>query len=562
MCNEFLCVFSHRSKTESSISARRHLKKVFKELALRSNSSYVDRELFLRLTKFPGLLGEQVFNALDEDEDNKLDVKEFVQGICTIYEGQVPNITDFLFKVFNFARNGQISKQDIKCIWEYLPNTCQKCSKTFQPDWELADYLEKLFEGEKYLLYEGFHEKLLEHKEVGELVLRNILTFLPEVFETMFSRPNSDKAVHEGYLQFKGRTYYAILKYNSIFLSKFKGSRTVGIVLASDLFLSVLTEEVEDKGLALKSGKYVYEFKALTSDEKQTWAKHLAVVTCCRDISKDYNILPEVIGKGAYGVVKLAQSLKSPGLFAVKIICKEPLDSRSATRLHREMTILRICNHQNIVALKDIYETSDSIFIVTEYVQGGSLFTWIKKLGFRVSENLAKVIIYQITNAIGYLHSLGICHRDVKLENILLDTSSGIRPKIIDFGLSCILGPGQYSQEAVGTLKYASPELISRIPYRETPDIWGIGVIMYILLTGKIPFYGENDQEIANRILKKKIDVENERWAGISPEAKDLVLRMLARKVNERIKIPEILKHTWFQGFDLSESLNSELINI
>lgn len=558
MCNQFFCVFSHRSKTESSISARRDLKKLFKELAVRSNSSYVDRELFLRLTKFPGLLGEQVFNALDEDEDNKLDVKEFVQGICTIYEGQVANITDFLFKIFNFTRNGQISKQDIKCIWEYLPNSCQKCQKTFQPDWDLGDYLEKLFEGEKYLLYETFHEKVLEYKEIGELILRNILTFLPDVLEKTFENKSSDKALYEGYLQFKERTYYACLKYNSIFLSKLKGSRVLGIILATDLFLAELAEE----GLCLKNGKYVYEFKAVNTDEKQKWMEHLAVVTNCRDISIDYNILPEVIGKGAFGKVKLAQSLHSPGLFAVKIICKEPLDSRSATRLHREMSILRICNHQNIVALKDIYETSENIFIVTEYVQGGSLFTWIKKLGFRVPENLAKVIIFQITNAIGYLHSLGICHRDVKLENILLDNSSGIKPKIIDFGLSCILGPGQYSQEAVGTLKYASPELISRIPYRESPDIWGIGVILYILLTGKIPFYGENDQEIANRILKKKIDVDNERWAGISSEAKELVLRLLARKVNERIKISEILQHKWFEGFDLSESMNAEFINI
>lgn len=557
MCNQFFYLFSHRSKPETSIFARRNLKKLFKELANRSNSYYIDRELFLRLSHLPGLLGEQVFNALDEDEDNKLDVKEFVQGICTIYEGQCANATDFLFKVFNFTRNGQINRQDIRCIWKYLPNTCQKCLKSFSPEWDFEECLEKLFEDEKFLLYECFHDKVMENKEFGEHLLRNILAYLPEVFEMVFVGIKSEVSGFGSVVQYKGREYFAVLKCSSIFLSRFKGARVNGIILVSDLFLDDLGAE----SFGLKNGKFLYEFKCLSAQEKKLWMEHLANVTMSRDISKDYGIMHDVIGKGAYGKVKLAQCLNSNDLVAVKIIYKEPLDLRSATRLRREMSILRICHHPNIVALKDIYETSEKIYIVTEYVQGGSLFAWIKKLGFRVQESLAKVIIYQITNAIGYLHSLGICHRDIKLENILLDTSSGVKPKIIDFGLSCILGPGQFSQEAVGTLKYASPELISRIPYRETPDIWGIGVIIYILLTGKIPFYGENDQEIANRILKKKIDVENERWAGISKEAKDLVLRLLTRKVSERIKISEILQHKWFEGFDLSKINTSELFN-
>jgi serine/threonine protein kinase len=301
---------------------------------------------------------------------------------------------------------------------------------------------------------------------------------------------------------------------------------------------------------SLKNGKYSYNFSTKSAEEKQEWIDWLLKVNKTRDIQKDYKILDKVIGKGAYGKVKLAHNLETDEIVAVKIISKEPLDNRSATRLRREISILKICKHENIVALKDIYETIDKYYIVTEYVQGGSLFVWIKQRGFRVSEEIAKDIIRQIALAVDYLHSLGIVHRDIKLENILLDTSAGIKPKIIDFGLSCILGPGQHSQEAVGTLKYASPELISRIPYRETPDVWGIGVILYILLTGKIPFYGENDQEIANRILKKKIDLDNERWAGISKEAKDVVLRLLTRKANERIKICELVAHDWFKERD------------
>jgi tRNA A-37 threonylcarbamoyl transferase component Bud32 len=548
MCNDSLSILSNRRKNESSLSVRRKLKKLFKELSTRCGSLMLDRELFLRLTLLPGLLGEQVFNSLDEDEDNKLDVKEFVLGLCTIYEGSLESVCDFLFKVFNFTRNGQISRIDVKSIYEYLPNICHKCKKSFSPTWDLPEVLQQFFESEKFLVFESFLEKTIARPEVCELVLQNILGFLPEVFDDIFTEEleikKNQKVQFEGFLKFKKRSYFAILKKNSLFLSRKKGSRTKSIILTSDLFL----DTQENLQFSLKNGKYSYDFQASHSEDKQNWIDHLLTTNKSRDIHKDYKILEKVIGKGAYGKVKLAENLTTSEIVAVKIISKEPLDNRSATRLRREISILQICHHENIVALKDIYETFDNFFIVTEYVQGGSLFSWIKTRGFRVDEETAKLIIFSIAKAVQYLHSLGIVHRDIKLENILLDTSSDVKPKIIDFGLSCMLGPGQFSQEAVGTLKYASPELISRIPYRETPDVWGIGVILYILLTGKIPFYGENDQEIANRILKKKIDLDNERWAEISCDAKDVVARLLTRKANERMKIQELLEHSWFDG--------------
>lgn len=546
MCNQHLSQLGNRTKSESSLAIRRKLKKLFKELSIRCGSMYMDRELFLRLTELPGLLGEQVFNSIDEDEDNKLDVKEFVLGICTIYEGSIESVTDFLFKLFNFTRSGQISRTDIKCIFGYLTNSCSKCKKSFSPDWDFSETLESFFLSDKYMVYEVFLERTVKSPLICELVLMNVLGFLPEVLDDIFIGKKEGQGLYESELIYHERNYYAVLKKKSIFLSRTKSSRTKSIILVSDLFL----DPKENLDFSLKNGKYSYNFSTKSAEEKQEWIDWLLKVNKTRDIQKDYKILDKVIGKGAYGKVKLAHNLETDEIVAVKIISKEPLDNRSATRLRREISILKICKHENIVALKDIYETIDKYYIVTEYVQGGSLFVWIKQRGFRVSEEIAKDIIRQIALAVDYLHSLGIVHRDIKLENILLDTSAGIKPKIIDFGLSCILGPGQHSQEAVGTLKYASPELISRIPYRETPDVWGIGVILYILLTGKIPFYGENDQEIANRILKKKIDLDNERWAGISKEAKDVVLRLLTRKANERIKICELVAHDWFKERD------------
>ena len=542
MCHEFLSKFSNRNKSDWPLEIRRKLKKVFKELANRSGSQFIGRDEFLRFTELPGLLGEQVFNALDEDEDNKLDAKEFVLGIYNLYSGHLNSVTDFLFKLFNFSRNGQINNLDIKCILEYLPTKCKKCSKPIETCEKLAEKISSLFEYNKYLLYEDFHDRILEDNELGEHVLMCILSLMPEIFDAIFVSGYKSEVLIESFFEFKKRKYFGVLKNKAIFYSLYKSGVVKGIILANDLFV----EAVENCGFLLKSNKFSYEFRLETGELQEKWLEKLKIVSNHRDIFQSYTISKNTIGKGAYGKVKLASKIDSEEVFAIKIISKEPLDPRSETRLRREITILKILSHENIVKLKDIFETPKKLYIITEYVQGGSLFSWLKSKGFKIDEKTSKILIHQIASAVSYLHSYGICHRDIKLENILLDTSNGLKPKIIDFGLSCILGPGQYSQEAVGTLKYASPELISRIPYRETPDVWGIGVILYILLTGKSPFYGENDQEIVNRILNKKIDVENERWNGISNDAKDVVVRLLTRKPSDRMNLENLLAHSWF----------------
>lgn len=543
MCLTSFSSFSLRNQLESTRSVKRKLKKVFKELANRCGSFYLGRDEFLRFAELPGLLGEQVFNALDEDEDNKLDAKEFVIGMCTIFQGELSAITDFLFRMFNFSRNGQITRADIKCLLEYLPITCKKCFVTKKIEIDIQEKVDLLFKTNKYLFYENFHDRITEENELGELMLESIINLMPEVFHSIFFDKYQSDTKIQGFLYYKNRRYYASLKDSAIYYSLYQGSQPKGIILVKGLFI----EKVMETGFSLKNNKLQYEFKADTSETQEKWVKELK--SCCnsRDISIAYTKSKNIIGRGAYGKVKLAKSNKTQETVAIKIISKEPLDPRSETRLRREISILKICKHENIVELKDIYETFEKLYIVTDYIQGGSLFSWLKTRDFKVHENVSKILVYQISNAISYLHAYGIFHRDIKLENILLDTCNGFKPKIIDFGLSCILGPGQHSQEAVGTLKYASPELISRIPYRETPDIWGIGVVLYILLIGKTPFYGENDQEIANRILKKKIDTDNEKWTGVSQDAKDLLNKLLTRKPSDRIKLHEILTHTWFK---------------
>lgn len=548
MCHVFSSKFTLRTKDTTRVADRRKLKKIFKELANRCESQYVDRDQFLRFTGLPGLLGEQIFNALDEDEDNKLDVKEFVIGISTLYAGQVNSVTDFLFKLFNFSRNGQITRIDVDCILEYMPEKCGKCQECIKPSWNIHDKIEELFGNEKNLFYEQFHEKIIEKNEIGEVVSMGVISLMPEIFLAIFVPRYHVEVLIEGNLQFRNREYYAKLKNKAIFYSISHNSQAKGIILVNDLFI----ESNGECGFVLKNSKFSYEFTAESMEMQIKWIEKLRSISDYRDIKAEYEISKETIGKGAYGKVKLARKLDSPidELFAVKIISKEPLDPRSETRLRREISILKICNHENILKLKEIFEDSKKLYIVTEFIPDGTLFSWLKKRGFRIPEELVKMFISQIASAVKYLHSFGIFHRDIKLENILIDNTKGFKLKIIDFGLGCILGPGQFSQEAVGTLKYASPELISRIPYRETPDVWGIGVIIYIILTGRAPFYGKTDQEIANQILKKKIHIDNEKWSGVSDEAKEVVLKLLTRKPSDRMNLEGLFSHRWFSDLN------------
>ena len=273
MCYISLSKFDLRNKADCNISKRRKLKKIFKELANRCANIYIDRDQFLRFTELPGLLGEQTFNALDEDEDNKLEAKEFVIGISTLYSGNLNTVTDFLFKLLNFSRNGQITKIEVKYILEYLPETCRKCKATLKPDWDLDEKINSLFGNEKYLLYGDFHDRIIDKNEIGELLLGSIISLMPEVFDSIFVSKHQGKASIEGFLNFRGRKYYAKLQNKAIFYSISENSSAKGIILVNDLFL----EKSENFSFLLKNSKFCYEFRTDNQEIQERWIETLKI---------------------------------------------------------------------------------------------------------------------------------------------------------------------------------------------------------------------------------------------------------------------------------------------
>jgi len=407
---------------------------------------------------------------------------------------------------------------------------------------------------------EEFKELILTHSEIGELVLQCIFNALPIIVDECLL-PNrlvceSHLEITEGMLGFKGRTYYFQLKNQSLYYSTLKEdiSNPTGIILIKDLFV----EENGPLGFVLRNSKFRYEINTSSLEQRDQWIHKIQQANCFKNFYNDYEILDQ-IGKGAHGDVRRAISKHDGKIFAVKIISKAPLDDLAETRLRRELGILKLCKHEGLLELKDTYETADRLYIVTDYIPGGTLFNWMKKRNFRIEETVAKQIVKDIASALQYLHSHGIIHRDIKLENVLVQRApngggGGIQIKIIDFGLSCMLGPGQNSIESVGTLKYASPEVLSTIPYRHSPDIWSLGVTAFILLAGKMPFYGKSDQEIASKIINKEIEMVGEHWEGTSPEAKEIIRSLLDKNPQGRMTIEDLLRSDWLEEGELDIS--------
>lgn len=264
-----------------------------------------------------------------------------------------------------------------------------------------------------------------------------------------------------------------------------------------------------------------------------------------------YNI-DKNLGEGKFGLVKLGIHKKTGEKVAIKIIKKNDMDQKDLELVRSEIDIMKLCKHKNVVRLLDHFENSEYIFIVMEYLAGGDLGNYSKKKKYTILEEEAVRIIYQITLAIEYLHKYGVVHRDLKPDNIMLseanDTSS---IKLMDFGLSKILGPQEKVSDGFGTLSFVAPEVLVRKPYNKEVDIWSIGITAYYIMTGTLPFDDEEDNEekIAKQIVFNKLTFYDKKWSKISDICKDFIESCLIKEPEKRFSAKDLLNHEWLKNY-------------
>ena len=259
--------------------------------------------------------------------------------------------------------------------------------------------------------------------------------------------------------------------------------------------------------------------------------------------------MKEVIGKGKFGVVNLGIHKKTGQQVAIKILNKANIKTLEDKELVRiEIGILKLCHHPNIVRLLDHLENNDYIYIVTEYIEGGTLGQYFKKKKFNFSERQATNIMSQIASGVKYLHQYGIVHRDLKPDNIMITQQNEFGViKIMDFGLSKIVSPNERMVDGYGTLSYVAPEVLLRTPYNKEVDIWSLGVILFYMLSGKLPFRGRKEQEVAEKIVYDPLEFDEDDWDTRSQRVQDLIKCCLEKKAEDRMTIDSFINHPWFK---------------
>jgi calcium-dependent protein kinase len=273
-------------------------------------------------------------------------------------------------------------------------------------------------------------------------------------------------------------------------------------------------------------------------------------------LSKNYS-LGVKIGSGELGHVRLAVHQGSGQRRSLKTIYKKNLKTGSHRQnFFNELSAIKSLDHPNIIKLFEYYEDEENYYLVYEYLPGGELFDYILE-NKSFSEQRAIHFIKQVLSALFYLHSKGLVHCNLKPESLLIDKTAPVPIlKLIDFEYSSSFENLSIQLPKHQELMYAAPEVISSASYSEKSDVWSAGVILFILITGKPPFYGENDESLSKNILSSKCSFNGEEWEEVSIETIRFIKKMLEPRVGKRLSSQEALN----RAIEIDSVLNSQIL--
>ncbi|XP_052191214.1 phosphoenolpyruvate carboxylase kinase 1-like [Diospyros lotus] len=270
-------------------------------------------------------------------------------------------------------------------------------------------------------------------------------------------------------------------------------------------------------------------------------------------LNRDYRVCEE-IGRGRFGIVYRCYEAGSGESFAVKSIEKRLIADDSIDRqcLYNEAKIMQLLSpNPNIVEIFHLYEDECHLHIVLELCSSSDLFHRLAERVF--SEEEAVAVMLPLMEAIAHCHRRGVAHRDIKPDNVLFDQWG--RLKLADFGSAECFKEGELMSGIVGTPYYVAPEVLAGRDYNEKVDVWSAGVVLYIMLAGIPPFYGDSAAEIFESVLRANLRFPSRIFHSVSPTAKDLLRRMLCKDVSRRFSAEQVLRHPWMTSGGDSRSL-------
>jgi len=272
------------------------------------------------------------------------------------------------------------------------------------------------------------------------------------------------------------------------------------------------------------------------------------------DVAAVYTLGDE-LGRGRFSVVQAATHKQEGSRYAVKVVDNSSLDDEeNLESLETEIKILRQLSHPHIVQLKEVVHTAENTYIVMELLSGGELFNRIVDKGCYPEKEAAELFA-QICISLDYLHSRDIVHRDVKPENILFVSSESSDMKLIDFGYAGLWREDKQLTGLCGTPDYVAPEVLTwyddddnGTPYGKGSDLWSLGVLLYVILSGCSPFSADEEELLLKQVAEAKYDFFENEWKNISDDAKDVIKRLLVADPANRMTMPQLLEHPWVKA--------------
>nr|XP_032816646.1 myosin light chain kinase 2, skeletal/cardiac muscle-like isoform X3 [Petromyzon marinus] len=272
--------------------------------------------------------------------------------------------------------------------------------------------------------------------------------------------------------------------------------------------------------------------------------EHRMVVPQSEAVSTSYSIKQkDVLGGGRFGRVHKCVERTSGMTLAAKVIKAKGVKEKD--EVNNEISIMNQLKHNNLLQLYDAYESKNDFVLIMEYIHGGELFDRIVSEDYNLTELDAIIFIRQICEGIHYMHQQYILHLDLKPENILCVNRKGNQIKIIDFGLARRYKPREKLKVHFGTPEFLAPEVVNYDYVSFPTDMWSLGVIAYMLLSGLSPFMGEDDNETLTNIVNVNWDFDDEAFENVSEEAKDFISRLLIKEKSGRMSASQCLKHNW-----------------